>query len=387
MSTVSAFGLSRSSSPPRAFGLPLRSKAALEQTFELELPSPPPPLRDGVTEVHYSRWMIEESNKEVGDELRSFQQDQKQYKKAQMESFLKQQHTIVEDSHQQMASASAAVETVRLKNLEIGQEMRLNLLELKQSVHLEKQVHSAKGRELVESAKHVQSAKVLEQQLSTRGKRQAMGAATKKEREALTARREANKTEEEERKRAITEQIKSETLSDVVHRSKDVIISEKTKIGNDIRDAERVAAEKRLERRNAFLQQSAEQRREVDSIKEGAKSARAGLQSARKQQADEVRQARVAERERKKALVEEMRRRNREVHDMLYAAKFAPRDRATKVQLPGRIGKVASWNAFDAEAAAQEAAAAPAAADAAPGSPGFGAPGMGLGMGGRVGGA
>ena len=39
-----------------------------------------------------------------------------------------------------MASASAAVETVRLKNLETGQEMRLNLLELKQSMHLEKQV-------------------------------------------------------------------------------------------------------------------------------------------------------------------------------------------------------------------------------------------------------
>ena len=153
-------------------------------------------------------------------------------------------HVQVEDSHHQMASASAAVETVRLKNLETGQEMRLNLLELKQSVHLEKQVHrgparptatakatakpcsqshspshsskakpqpqpqrqpracshqlsrdcphatptppqvhSAKGRELVENAKHVQSAKVLERQLSHPGKRQAQGAKTKAERE------------------------------------------------------------------------------------------------------------------------------------------------------------------------------------------------------------
>ena len=58
----------RGSSPMRAFGLPLRSKAALEPpAFDLELPSPPPPLRDGVTEVHYSRWVVEESNKAVGD--------------------------------------------------------------------------------------------------------------------------------------------------------------------------------------------------------------------------------------------------------------------------------------------------------------------------------
>ena len=33
--------------------------------FSVELPSPPPPLRDGVTEVHYSRWVVEEANKEV----------------------------------------------------------------------------------------------------------------------------------------------------------------------------------------------------------------------------------------------------------------------------------------------------------------------------------
>ena len=119
----------RSDSPIRAFGLPLRSKAALEPpSLDLELPSPPPPLRDGVTEVHYSRWVVEESNKEVGDELRQFQQAQKSFRKTQMENLLKQQHHKVEDSHHQMASASAAVETVRLKNLEAGQQMRLDLL-------------------------------------------------------------------------------------------------------------------------------------------------------------------------------------------------------------------------------------------------------------------
>ena len=55
---------------------------------------------------------------------------------------------------------------------------------------------------------------------------------------------------------------------------------------------------------------------------------------------------------------------------MLYAAKFAPRDRATKVNLPGRIGKTA-FNAYDAEAAAADAAAAPASAE-----PGLGTGGL-----------
>lgn len=408
MSRVEAYGLSSTGSKsargeaPRAFGLPLRSKAALEQNFELELPSPPPPLREGVTEVHYSRWVVEEANKDVGDELRQFHQNQKSFRKGQMERFLKKQHQKVEDSHHQMASASASVETVRLKNLETGQEMRLNLLELKQSVHLEKQVHSAKGRELVENAKHVQSAKVLERQLSHRGKKQAVGAKTKSEREQLTARRETNTATEEERKRDIASRVKAETQSEVVGRSKEVVAGEKTQRGNDVRDNERLAVEKRERARQLFLSRFAENRREVDAIKEGAKSARAGLQSHRLQQANEVRSARMEEREKKKKLVEDMKRRNREVHDMIYATKvrrgrraplagvhaneasgltrvcvcmprtqFAPRARATQVNLPGRIGKTA-FNAFDAEAAAAENAAAPAALDAAGGPGSFG---------------
>ena len=80
--------LSAGGSSVRAFGLPLRSRAATEMpALDLELPSPPPPLRDGVTEVHYSRWLVEENNKEVGDELRGFQQAQKSFRKLQMEKF------------------------------------------------------------------------------------------------------------------------------------------------------------------------------------------------------------------------------------------------------------------------------------------------------------
>ena len=81
-------------------------------------------------------------------------------------------------------------------------------------------------------------------------------------------------------------------------------------------------------------------------------------------------------------LQEEAKRRNKDIHDILYAQKFAPRDRATKVNLQGqgreRIGKTA-FNAYDAEAAAAEsaaAAAAPAVAD--PNSP-MGAGMMGMG--------
>merc|ERR1719298_84868 len=102
--------------------------------------------------------------------------------------------------------------------------MRLNLLELKQSVHLEKQVHSAKGRELVENAKHVQSAKVLERQLSHRGKRQAMGAKTKQERETLAQRRESNAQADEERKREIAERVRAETQAEVVQKSRNVVL-------------------------------------------------------------------------------------------------------------------------------------------------------------------
>lgn len=327
-------------------------------------------MRDGVTEVHYSRWVVEENAKEIGDELRQFYQNQKGFRKQQVEKFLVDQHRKVEDSHHQMASATAAVENVRLKNLEVGQEMRLNLLELKQSMHLEKQVWSAKGRELVENAKNVQSAKVLERQLSHRGKRQAMGAKTKSERETLTQRRETAKQQAEEKKREVVERIKAELAPEVAGHSKSLLQAEKANIGQYVRELEAQAVEKRNRARSAFLAQMSEQRREVDAAKSGAKSARAGLASYRRQQADEVRQARLAEKERKKAMLEEARRRNKEIHDILYSQKFAPRERATKVNLPGRIVSGKAFNAYDAEAAAAESAAqanAPSSAD--PNSP------------------
>ena len=47
---------------------------------------------------------------------------------------------------------------------------------------------------------------------------------------------------------------------------------------------------------------------------------------------------------------------------LLASVQFAPRDRATKVNLPGRIGKT-SFNAYDADAAAADAIAAPTAAE------------------------
>ena len=50
-----------------------------------------------MTEVHYSRWVVEESNKEVGDELRSHSKGQKGFRKQQVEKFLLDQHRKVSE--------------------------------------------------------------------------------------------------------------------------------------------------------------------------------------------------------------------------------------------------------------------------------------------------
>mmetsp|Transcript_35660 Transcript_35660/g.93596 ORF Transcript_35660/g.93596 Transcript_35660/m.93596 type:complete len:232 (-) Transcript_35660:561-1256(-) len=119
----------------------------------------------------------------------------------------------------------------------------------------------------------------------------------------------------------------------------------------ELNEKARAAAKER------FASISARSRLEVDHIKSGARSAREGLASARRMQADEIRSARKTEEKRKQALKDETLQRNRQVHDLLYANKFAPRERARKVNLPGRIGKTA-FNAYDADAAAADAAAA-----------------------------
>jgi len=246
----------------RPFGLPLRSRSALEQPLEpdLILPSPPPPLRDGVTEVHFSRWVVEETNKEIGDATREDKSSQKSFRKEMLEKFLVEQHRKVEDSHHQMASASAAVETVRIKKLETGQEMRLNLLELKQSIHLEKQVHSAKGRELVEHAKHVQSSKVLERQLEFKGRRQEDGAQTKKERQKLAEAREAATHEEEERKRVMAEKVKQDTAKETIAQSMGIIEQERAAIGTACRAIEQRNVSARQFARDRFAALSARSR-------------------------------------------------------------------------------------------------------------------------------
>ena len=325
----------------------------------------------------------QESNKEVGDELRQFQTAQKTFRKSQVEKFLVDQHRKVEDSHHQMASATAAVESIRLKNLETGQEMRLNLLELKQAMQFEKQVWTQKGRELVESAKHVQAAKVLERQLSHRGKRQAMGAKTKSERQQLEGEREARLAEEERAKRDAAGRIRQETQPDAIGKSRELVSAEKVAVGQRMRQQEAEAVAKRAAARQAFLASMQANKQEVDAIKSGAKSARASLASYRRAQADEQRQAKAAEKERRKREAEAARLRNKAMHDIMYGAKFAPRERATKVSLPGRVFKTA-FNAFDAEAAAMDhhtaAGGAPAGANGADPNGGLGG-GMGGGSG------
>ena len=215
----------------------------------------------------------------------------------------------------------------------------------------------------MEHAKHVQSTKVLERQLEQRGKRQASGAALKKEREKLANAREAAVAAHEERNRGIAERVKVETNKSTVSRSKDILASEKAETGHKCRQIEEMNIAARQAAKEQFLSMSARSKREVDAIKSGAKSARAGLVSARKREADEVRQMRQAEAQRKKDMLAQLSSRNRQVHDLLYASKFAPRERAKKVNLPGRIGKTA-FNAYDADAVAADAALAPAALDA-----------------------
>lgn len=361
----------------------LRSRSVLDFGPDLTLPSPLPPLRDGVTEVHFSRWVVEESNKEIGDVAREEAAAKKAQKKSFDEGFLAVQHRKVEDIHHQMTSASAAVESIRIKNLEVGQEMRLKILELKQSISLEKQVHSAKGRELVEHAKHVQSAKVLERQLSARGRRQERGGATKKERQKLAEAREAAQHAEEEKKKQIADRVKLETAKETIQKSLSVIEQERAAKGAACRVIEERNVLARQQARERFMSMSARTRKEAEAAHAGAKSAREGLTAHRRMQADMLRQAKTAELERKKALAEEKLQHNKAIHDLMYASKFAPRERARKVHLPGRIGKSA-FNAFDADAAAAEAAAAaPPGQMGDFGMGGFGAAQMGAGFGGR----
>ena len=365
--TFSPRGSAAGGSNVHAFGLPLRSKAATE-AVEPDLVLPPgdlPPLRWGVTEAHYSKWFVEETNKEVADQCREDRDSHKQMRKQLVDKFIIDQHRKVEDSHHQMAAAAAAVDTVRQQKLNVGQEMRVQLNELKSSIQLEKQVWSARGRELVEHAKHVQTKSVLERQVSQRGERKDAGDAARKERERLEKAHESNKEKNEEAKRQIVQRVREETKRETVGLSRNKLNAEKASIGVHCRQMEEANVEARAAHRDTFLSSSAQARAQVEAIKSGAKSARDGLKSARQQAADEVRHKRQAELMRKKQQAEAAAARNKQLHDLLYTNKFAPRSRAAKVELPGRIGKN-PFNKDNGDALSPDLAGggmAPAAAD------------------------
>ena len=130
--------------------------------------TPPPAAADDeeVSEVLYSRWLVEERNRQAGDEQRLKRQQFRSFRRRQESRFQQAQLRRIEETQQQLAAASAERARAVSRNHEIVTGMRRNLLELKESVVLEKRVHERKGRLLANEARQVQTAKLLERQLA-----------------------------------------------------------------------------------------------------------------------------------------------------------------------------------------------------------------------------
>ena len=209
---------------------------------QLELSSPRPSLRTDITEVHYSRWLIEQTNLETGNHRRQEMDSQRAFRTEQRDRFLHSQQQVVEKTHAQMAAAAAKVDKVREKNLEVGREMRLNLGKLRSVYHEKRNVWTSNGRRLVEHAKTVQADNLRERLDSHRGKRRAQGRKTRDELKALTARREAELEEARQRKKDAHEQVRKATADEVTEAAKQLMLREKGGSASMVRSSSEVRA-------------------------------------------------------------------------------------------------------------------------------------------------
>ena len=259
----------------------------------------------------FGRWLVEVGNRQMGDERRAQKAQLRGFRDAQDARRLVGQHRKVEEAQQQHEALAAQREHVREQNHAVVSEMRVNLLELKESMLLERMVHESKGRELVDNARLVQGAKLLEAQLNTRGKKQAMSTRAKEERAEHDSIREAQRQQQSEEKRQMTARIKAELAADQLGQSRRRDFAEKSAAGDFIRQLEMNAVEKRHAARHAFLTVQAAKRRAAEQSKIAARSAVSELASRRRQEAGEVRQAKLAAKERRvqDSIVEQQRTR------------------------------------------------------------------------------
>ena len=244
-----------------------------------------------------------------------------EFKKQQADRFLKEQAQRVGDMQKQMSAANAAVETARNKNLAEGQKTRTSLSEMTAAMKLEKEAWSKKGRALVEDAKLVQATRVQERQLSHRGKKQAFAAKAKTERAAHQRQLEAQNKELSEHKRAQAERVRAEAGNDAIGQSRSLVFAENVSAAKSVRDFGSQAQRSAEEQRKKYQARVAQQKKDVEEMKSGAKDARSGIEANKKAQADAMRSRRAAERERKKVLQEEIFQKNRAIHEEVLAAK------------------------------------------------------------------
>ena len=255
------------------------------------------------------RWLGEVGNRQLGDERRAQKAQLRGFRATQDARRLSGQHRRVEEAQQQHEARAAQREHVREQNNALVSEMRVNLLELKESMLLERMVHESKGRELVNNARLVQGAKLLEAQMSARGKKQAMGSRAKEERIEIGSMRQALRQQQSEEKRQMTDRVKAELRDLGQSRLRD--LADKSAAGDFIRQLELDAVEKRHAARHAFLTVQAAKRRAAAQSKIAARSAVSDLASRRRQEAEEVRQAKLAARERRvqDSIIEQQRTR------------------------------------------------------------------------------
>jgi len=295
-------------------------------------PSPESPaLRQSLTEVQYSRWLVAETKRRMGVEERGNNDEIRQARHNQIDAHVRYARASAVDKKEQMQTVKKNVEMVRQRNAETAAELRAQLENLMMEGAGNRKAWADRGRSLVEQSKGVQAAHVRLEQEQLRSQKASQGQLSKREREVRHTELMKKRDASSNGNRELYERIREETSQQVHNAAKKDVVATNFAQGENTRKDEVEWKSARAADDFAFLQRQQLRRKAISDTKHGARSARQGLLDDRRRAATALPEAQKEIRSRRQAELQRSHQQARQTHDSLYYSKFTTDDKAAEM--------------------------------------------------------
>jgi len=284
-----------------------------------------------VSKAKYNKWAVVETNRQVGDQMRSDGDDLNSQRRSMRSQFLQEGNQRAQAAREQREAASERVRQYREYNASRGAHGKAIQQESKRMTEENKAAWQEHGARTA----MVQGVEQRERVIESRAEREeARRLAASQHKQGIAERqagfREATKKQIME-KRSRVARIRAETKPEVAAASKEHFFSRRKEVADDVRQSVRDWRVEQHYRKEEALARARENHDMAVSAQSGAIDQQTILQEMRRQQASQMRDDIKSIEQRKEItrLTQEMVKRG--VHDESYEGKFVEQDAAELV--------------------------------------------------------